>query len=343
MAGDRLHGRDGDGGGVIVVGSANQDYLVRLSRPPRPGETVLATGLLKQPGGKGANQAVAVARLDGSAQFIGCVGDDADGASLLRALQSDGVDTTHVQISRSPTGLALITISESGENAITVIPGSNFELSAAHVTDSVATLSEEAAVLVVQAEVRPEIIHAALRSAQSFRLRPVLNLAPYQILSAEDLLLADPLVLNESEASMMLGRRVTDVQSARAAVEDLRRLARSVIVTMGAQGADWADQTAAGHVPAHPVEHVIDTTGAGDAFVGAVATILANGGSLEQAVRLGVHAGAFAVTGVGAQSSYPLLSDLTEVAPLQPVEALEFRNTLELRNRKEDHDADTLA
>jgi ribokinase len=298
---------------VIVVGSANQDYIVRVHAAPGPGETVLATSLVRQPGGKGANQAVAAARLRGNASFVACVGDDADGGSLLRELRSEGVDTSNVEIiNRSQTGLALVSVFDSGENSITVIPGANFELTAERVSRSVRRLARDVpdAVVVVQAELVPDIITATMTTAESVGARGILNLAPYQPVDARVLALCDPLVVNESEAGSLVGWRVGDVEAAGRAARQLRAQARSVVVTIGAAGAYWADAQGAGHVPAPFIADVVDTTGAGDAFVGALATCLARGESLPRAVQVGVLAGSFAVRSPGAQSSYPTGADI---------------------------------
>jgi ribokinase len=298
---------------IIVVGSANLDYIVRVPTPPGPGETVLARSLSKQPGGKGANQAIAATRLGGNVRFVGCVGDDADGALLLRELRSEGVDTTNVEIiNRGRTGLALVAVHDSGENSITVVPGSNFALTAERVEYVVARLAAEAAgaVMVVQAELLGDIIETAVGTASAAGARTILNLAPYQPLSAETLAVCDPLVVNETEASALVGWDVTDAASARRAAEQLRSVARSVVITIGAQGAYWADADSSCHVPAPAVDTVVDTTGAGDAFVGALATVLARGVPLDRAVQVGVAAGTFAVQSLGAQSSYPTPTDL---------------------------------
>lgn len=298
---------------IIVVGSANQDYIVRVETPPGPGETVLAKSLLKQPGGKGANQAVAAARLRGNVSFVASVGDDADGAFLLRGLRSEGVDTTNVEIiSRGRTGLALVSVYDSGENSITVVPGVNFSLTAARVRHTVTRLTEHSAsaIMVVQAEVLPEIIGAAIRSADASGARAILNLAPYQPLPLELLALCDPLVVNENEASGLVGWNITDAASATRALQQLRTIARSVVITVGAEGAYWAQADAEGHVPTPIGGRVVDTTGAGDAFVGALATFLGKGATLKEAVEVGVRAGTFAVGSPGAQSSYPTLVDL---------------------------------
>lgn len=300
---------------VLVVGSANQDYIVGVTAPPGPGETVMATSLLTQPGGKGANQAVAAARLRGDVSLVACVGDDADGARLIRELRSEGVDTTDVEIvSRGRTGLALVSVWASGENSITVVPGTNSALTGDRVRRTIERRASDhedgGVIVVVQAELLPEIITATITAAGEAGSRVVLNLAPFQ--PVDDALLAscDPLVLNEAEASGLLGWHVHGAETAARAVEALRTRARSVVVTVGAEGACWADRSGSGHAPAPDGADVVDTTGAGDAFVGALAARLAVGESLEEAVRTGVRAGTFAVQSPGAQSSYPTPDDL---------------------------------
>ncbi|GAB2580297.1 ribokinase [Microlunatus antarcticus] len=298
---------------VIVVGSANQDYIVRVPAPPGPGETVLATSLLKQPGGKGANQAVAAARLGGDVTLVASVGDDDDGALLIRQLRSEGVDTADVEIiSRGRTGLGLVSVDDSGENSITVVPGTNFALTTDRVRRTIGRVADEtgAATMIAQAEVLPEIFTAAIRAAEASGARVIFNLAPFQPV-ADDLLAAcDPLVLNEAEASGLLGRPVGGAAQAARAVDELRGRARSVVVTVGAEGACWADAWSSGHAPAEKGVNTVDTTGAGDAFVGAVAVELARGATLEEAVTVGVRAGTFAITSPGAQSSYAGREDL---------------------------------
>jgi len=299
--------------GIIVVGSANQDYIVRVPTPPGPGETVLASSLLKQPGGKGANQAVAAARLGGDVSFVASVGDDDDGAQLIRQLRSEGVDTANVEIiSRGRTGLALVSVYDSGENSITVVPGTNFALTSDRVRRTVGRVADEtgAAILIAQAEVLPEIFAAAIRAAEAAGARVIFNLAPFQPVDDDLLAVCDPLVVNEAEASGLVGWAVQGAVGAGRAVVELRGRARSVVVTVGAEGACWGHGLSAGHAPAEAGVHAVDTTGAGDAFVGAVAVELARGATLEQAVALGVRAGTFAITSPGAQSSYPSRADL---------------------------------
>ena len=295
---------------VTVIGSANIDYLVRVASAPAPGQTVLADGLRKAPGGKGANQAVAAARLGGTVAFVGCVGDDDDGAMLLRELRAEGVDSADVEIiSRQNTGLAIVAVDRFGENSIVVVPGANFALTETRVA-RVVRRAEPASLVVLQAEIDPRIIRTAVLAAGQIGARVVLNLAPFVRLPAEVLAQCDPLVVNESEATALLGTPVDSVASARAGAEQLGGAVRSVVITLGAQGAVWADADGGGTVAAPVPAEVVDTTGAGDAFVGALAVRLAQGATLADAVALGVTAGTFAVTREGAQSSYAMAADL---------------------------------
>ncbi|WP_121368067.1 ribokinase [Frondihabitans australicus] len=301
---------------IVVVGSANQDYLVRVPRTPRPGETTLATGMTKQPGGKGANQAVAAARLGGDVHFVGAVGRDDDGAVILRGLATDGVSVDDVQIvDAHPTGLALISVDADGENSITVVSGANATVTAERASGVVSRLAGPGAIVVVQAELPAPVIEATVHAAQGAGARVIVNLAPYLPLAPAALALADPLVVNETEAGQLLGSDVSDVDAALAAMPRLLEHARSAVVTLGGAGAVWASREGDGagagaHVPAPQVADVVDTTGAGDAFVGAVAFALSRGDDLGKAVALGVRAGSFAIGGVGAQRSYARAADL---------------------------------
>ncbi|MBZ2197666.1 ribokinase [Occultella gossypii] len=302
------------GAPITVIGSANLDYIVRVPTAPGPGETVLAGAMRKSPGGKGANQAVAAARLGGRVRFVGCVGDDDDGALLLRELRAEGVDSAEVEvITGEHTGLAIVAVEDSGENSIVVVPGANFALTATRVT-RVVRRRAGGGLVVLQAEVQPRIIAAAAAAAHESGSRFVLNLAPFVELDADVLATCDPLVVNESEAAAITGRPVTSVGSAHEAARQLLERARSVVITLGARGAVWADAEGAGLVPAPAVGRVVDTTGAGDAFVGALTVRLAQGADLRSAVELGVRAGTYAVARDGAQSSYAMSGELVDVA-----------------------------
>jgi len=298
---------------IAVVGSANQDYILRVASPPALGETVLAASMLTQPGGKGANQAVAAARMGGSVSFIGAVGNDTDGASLLHGLDAEGVDTTNVQVvNRGRTGLALVSVFDTGDNSITVVPGTNFAVSTKRVSRAIQRIAREAEniLMVVQGELRPQVLEAAVRATAKVRGRCIVNLAPYQPIATDLLALCDPLILNQSEASSLVGWAVDDVRAAARAAGQIARAVKSVVVTIGAEGAYWADAGGAGHVAAPVVTDVVDTLGAGDALVGALAAELARGSRLKRAVEVGVLAGSFAVRRAGAQSSYAARGEL---------------------------------
>ncbi|QDP97840.1 ribokinase [Microlunatus elymi] len=295
---------------VIVVGSANQDYVIDSTGLPEPGETRLANGMKKLTGGKGANQAVAAARLGAAVHFVGAIGDDDDGRRMITALRDEGIDTEAVEVTDEPTGLALVNVLPGGENAITVVPGANFTVTADRAAEEVRRLAASGGVLVVQAEIPVNTIGAAVAAADEAGLRPVINLAPYTQLPDEVLALADPLVVNEVEAADMIGRIIRDIPEVLEAAAELVGRARSVVITLGGAGACWATADDSGHVAPPPVDEVVDTTGAGDAFVGGLARQLAESADLAAAVRYGVAVGTFAVTRAGAQPSYPTPEEL---------------------------------
>ena len=290
---------------VFVVGSINQDFVLKVERRPKPGETVTDAVLSTHNGGKGANQAAAAALLGASVALLGRVGDDGFGGPLVRALEEKGVDTTLVAPAPdSSTGAAFITVTQDGENAITVAPGANRRLTPEDV-DAARGEIGAAAVLVVQMEVPRECVARAVEVAGGVGTRAILNLAPPFEGPRTVLENLDPLVVNEHEAAFLLGDSVEGVEAALAAASNLLALGpKSAVVTVGADGAVFAEEEDEGYVPAPEVE-VVDTTGAGDAFVGALALRVAREDSLRQAVGYAVRAGAAAVTREGAQGALP--------------------------------------
>ena len=290
---------------VFVVGSINQDFVLSVERRPAPGETVTDARLATHNGGKGANQAAAAALLGANVTFLGRVGDDGFGGPLVRALADKGVDTSLVQeVSGSSTGTAFITVTPDGENAITVAPGANRRLTAEDV-DAVSESIGEAKVLVVQMEVAPEVVLRAVEVAEWSGTRALVNLAPPFEVPRELLERLDPLVLNEHEATFLLGESVEGVDAALSAASELLDLGpEAVVITVGEEGAVFSGGEGAKHLAAPRVE-VVDTTGAGDAFVGALAATLAGDAPLEEAVAYAVRAGATAVTKEGAQGALP--------------------------------------
>ena len=292
-------------GDVFVVGSINQDFVLSVERRPTPGETVTDASLATHNGGKGANQAAAAALLGASVTFLGRVGDDGFGGPLIRALADKGVDTSLVrEVPDSSTGTAFITVTPDGENAITVAPGANRRLEAEDVDDASESIGE-ARVLVVQMEVQREVVLRAVEVASGNGTRALVNLAPPFEVPRSLLEKLDPLVLNEHEAAFLLGERVEGVDGALSAVPELLSLGpKSVVVTVGEDGAVFSGGESAKHVAAPSVE-VVDTTGGGDAFVGALAARLAEDAPLEDAVAYAVRAGSAAVTKAGAQGALP--------------------------------------
>jgi ribokinase len=290
---------------VFVVGSINQDFVLKVERRPKPGETVTDAVLSTHNGGKGANQAAAAALLGGSVALLGRVGDDGFGGPLVRALEEKGVDTALIEEAPdSSTGTAFITVTEDGENSITVAPGANRRLTPEDV-DAARDAIAGAAVLVAQMEVPRECVARAVEVAGEVGTRAVLNLAPPFDVPRAVLEGLDPLVVNEHEAAFLLGENAEGVEAALAAASRLAALGpKSAVVTVGADGAVFAEGDDAEHVLA-PEADVVDTTGAGDAFVGALALRLARGASLEEAVSYAVRAGSAAVTKEGAQGALP--------------------------------------
>jgi ribokinase len=290
---------------VFVVGSINQDFVLNVQRRPEPGETVTDAQLSKGNGGKGANQAAAAALLGAEVTFLGRVGDDGFGEPLVEALAEKGVDTSLIWAAPgSSTGTAVITVTPDGENAITVAPGANRRLTPEDVDDATEAIGG-ARVLVAQMEVAPEVVTRAVGVAARHGTRALVNLAPPFEVPRELLEQLDPLVVNEHEAAFLLGEKVERVDGALSAASELQALGpKSVVVTVGKDGAVFSDGESTEHLPSPEVD-VVDTTGAGDAFVGALAASLARDDSLRDAVAFAVRAGAAAVTKEGAQGALP--------------------------------------
>lgn len=293
------------GGRVFVVGSINRDFVLKVNKRPAPGETVTDATLSLYDGGKGANQSAAAARLGADVAFLGRVGDDDIGEPLVAALEEKGVDVSLVErVAGVASGVAFITVTPDGENAITVAPGANRSLTLRDV-DAAGERIRASDVLVAQMEVPVEAVERAAEVAAAGGVRVVLNLAPPREVPSSLLEKLDPLVVNEHEAAFLLGENVEDDRAIRAAASDLLALGpRSIVITLGADGAFVADAETAAHLPAPEVE-VVDTTGAGDAFVGALAARLALGDMLPDAAAYAARAGAAAVTKEGAQGALP--------------------------------------
>jgi len=291
---------------VTVLGSLNMDISVTVPRLPGPGATVLGSAARFTPGGKGANQAVAAARLGADVRMVGCLGADDFGRRLLAALRAEGIHTGAVRVVDGvPTGLAMIAVDAAGENQIIVAPGANHQVGPPDVAAAAAGPRD---VLVISAEIPAPAITRALAQPGSI----ILNLAPAPENAAT---LVSPglawLVVNESEAAAILGHPVSGLAEARRAATELTtRGPRRAVVTAGARGAALADgPDGAQVIDGFPV-HAVDTVGAGDTFVGALAVALAAGVPAAEAVRAAAAAGAAAVTRHGAQTAMPGPADI---------------------------------
>ncbi|WP_445277421.1 ribokinase [Streptomyces sp. DSM 41033] len=293
---------------LLVVGSANADLVVGVDRRPGPGETVLGSDLVVHPGGKGANQAVAAARLGARTALLARVGDDAHGRLLRASQQEAGVDTGGVLVGGAPTGVALITVDPSGDNSIVVSPGANARLTPGDIR-AAAPLLATARVVSVQLEIPLDTVAETARSlAPGTRL--VLNPSPPAPLPDEVLAACDPLVVNEHEARFILGEGAGSTPESWA--RGLTALGpRSVVITLGADGALVSDTRGGDpvRVPSPRVD-AVDTTGAGDAFTAALAWRLGLGEDLAEAAGYAVRVGAAAVTKEGAQASFPTAEEV---------------------------------
>ncbi|MGB3125939.1 MAG: ribokinase [Pseudomonas sp.] len=301
---------------VVVVGSLNMDLVTRASRLPRAGETLIGQTFSTVPGGKGANQAVASARLGAEVAMIGCVGTDAYGTQLRDALQVEGIDCQAVSTVGGSSGVALIVVDDSSQNAIVIVAGSNGELTPASLQAADAVL-QAADVIICQLEVPMDTVGHVLKRGRELGKTVILNPAPVSgPLPAEWYASVDYLIPNESEASALTGVTVDSLDTAKVAATQLIKAgAGKVIITLGSQGALFADGISFEHLVAPKVK-AVDTTAAGDTFVGGFAAALANGKSEAEAIRFGQVAAALSVTRAGAQPSIPTLHDVQGFVPL---------------------------
>ena len=285
---------------ILVVGSINMDLVVRVPHSPMPGETVLGGDFETFPGGKGANQAVAAARMGGEVTMVGRVGNDNFGDTLIQGLVEDNIKTTYViKDSDAPTGIAMIAVAADGENMIVVASGANAEVSVDDVNNA-RSLMREADLLLVQLETPVETISAAIDLANAYQLPVILNPAPAQSLSKALLGKVDYLTPNRSELSQLTGEEDMDQGIAKL----LEWGVKNLIITLGHNGTRVVAEGIDRHLPANEVT-AVDTTAAGDAFNGALAVALAEQKPLLEAVSYGMAAGALAVTKRGAQPSLP--------------------------------------
>lgn len=295
---------------IIVVGSMNMDMVVRTGHIPRPGETVLGGSFFMNPGGKGANQAVAVSRLGGDVVFVGKIGSDVFGKQAAQLFDDEGIDTSGlIEDDDNPSGIALITVDEAGENSIVVASGANSNLTPADVSSQLDNY-KDSKILLMQLEIPIETVEFAAKKAKENSMCVILNPAPVNHLISSMFGMIDILTPNVTEAEMLTDLKINTISDAKIAAEKINRQGvESVIITLGKLGAVLLEDGEFHHIPAPEVK-VIDTTAAGDVFNGALAVALAEGKTLIEATKFACQASAISVTKLGAQASIPFRNEV---------------------------------
>ncbi|MEM9834468.1 MAG: ribokinase [Bacteroidota bacterium] len=313
---------------IVVIGSSNIDLIAQVPHFPQPGETVGNARYSQAYGGKGANQAVAATRAGGKVTFISSLGNDTFGQNMLANFSKEGINTDYiVQSEQEASGTAVILVNDSGENCIAVAPGANGLLSSQIIDESRIAISS-AEIILLQLEIPLETVSYVVELASGLGKKVMLNPAPAQTLSNDLLKHLHYLVLNETEAELLVGHAVeTEEQVEQAADELLKKRVQTAIITLGARGAYVATRqerqlVSAYRVPPYRVQP-IDTTAAGDAFCGALATALSKGQRLKDAVAFANAAGALATTKLGAQPSAPTAAEITSLMKEQSFSANE--------------------
>jgi ribokinase len=298
---------------IIVIGSSNTDMVIRSQKMPRPGETVLGGDFMMNQGGKGANQAVAVAKLGGNTMFIGKIGNDIFGKQTVEMLGKLGIDTTHVTISDRPSGVALINVDASGENSIAVASGANADLTPADI-DAAENDIANAALIIMQLESPLETVEYAAKVAKKHGVTVILNPAPApaQPLSASLLENVDIIIPNKTEAEIISGIEISDEESEQRAINAIHAMGiKTVIFTLGSKGALLCEDGTSQLIPTFKVK-AIDTTAAGDTFCGAFCVAISEGRPIRDAILFANRAGSITVTRMGAQQSIPTRDEIPE-------------------------------
>ncbi|MGB2078851.1 MAG: ribokinase [Vibrio sp.] len=299
---------------LVVFGSVNADHVIQVPHFPKPGETLTGANYQQIPGGKGANQALAAARLGVDVSFIASVGDDDFGRSFLADFKREGIDVTQVLVQHNmPTGIAMIQVSDVGENSIALSAEANAELTASHITQAMTQHIAQADYLLLQLETPISGIEHAIKLAKANQTHVVLNPAPAQVLNDETLSLIDMITPNETEAQILTGIQVVDELSADKAAQTLHHKGiETVLITLGAKGVYYSDQTDSARIIQGFKVKACDTTAAGDTFNGALVAGLAQGMAMDDAIEFAHAAAAISVTRFGAQTSIPYHEDVEQ-------------------------------
>lgn len=296
---------------IVVVGSLNMDIVINVDHMPKEGQTLIGTGLTEIPGGKGANQAVAIGKLQAPVSMIGKVGADPYGTSLLNSLTASNVNTEHIVTSTEKSGVAVVTVDQSGSNHIIVIPGANFDITEQDIELQRQAI-EQCEIVVLQLEVPMEVVKYTLQLAKQLGKTTILNPAPAKPLDDELLSYVDILIPNEHELADICGIELVDDLSLQAATQALlAKGVQSLIVTLGEKGCCYADHQTFKMFPAHKVK-ALDTTAAGDSFIGGFAASYVSNPNMDEAIRQAQIVAAITVTRAGAQSSLPTLAEVQQ-------------------------------
>lgn len=294
---------------ICVIGSLNMDLVVNVDTMPKPGQTIIGSNFKEVPGGKGANQAVAMARLNGNVSMIGKVGEDGFGQTLINSLKNDKVDTTYIQTAKGATGVALITVDKNAQNSIVVSPGANFEVKEDDIDNNIEAI-KNSDIVVLQLETPLNTIKYALNKAKELNKYTILNPAPAVKLDDEIIKNVDLLTPNEIELEIISGVSIeTEEDIQKAAQIMIEKGVKELIVTLGSKGSLYINKEKSMFKKAYKVE-AVDTTAAGDSYTGALAVALSQDKNIEDAMDFASKVGALSVLKEGAQSSLPTLEDV---------------------------------
>ena len=294
---------------ICVIGSLNMDLVVNVDTMPKPGQTLLGGNFKEVPGGKGANQAVAMARLGGKVSMIGKVGNDSFGKTLINALNNDNVNTNHIHTANCSTGVAFITVDKNAQNAIVVAPGANFELSKDDIDKNIDCI-KNSDIVVIQLEIPLEAVKYALQIAKDLNKYTILNPAPAIKLNDDIIKNVDLLTPNETELEIISEMKIESEDDInKAAKKMIEKGIKELIVTLGSKGSLYINEEKSFFKSAYKVE-AVDTTAAGDSFTGALAVALSNNKNIAEAMDFASKVGALSVMKEGAQSSLPTLKDV---------------------------------